>query len=129
MKIRVYYEDTDIGGVVYHANYLKFCERARSELFFQKGETPIVSDGHFVAADLQAKFVKPAKFADILHVKTKLLTLKAASFVLLQQVYRDEELLFEMNITLAHLSFEGKLSKMSKQTRTLLCSLIDGDEL
>ena len=125
MKIRVYYEDTDIGGVVYHSNYLNFCERARSELFFAKGKTPILEEGHFVASTLEAKFLKPAKFADVLHVTTKLLKLKTASFILEQKIYRDEELLFTMNITLAHLDHDGKLSKMGEAVRTMLLELID----
>jgi len=52
VKIRVYYEDTDAGGVVYHSNYLNFCERARSELFFQKELSPVLQNGHFVARKL-----------------------------------------------------------------------------
>ena len=47
MKIRVYYEDTDAGGVVYHTNYIKYCERARSELFFERGLSPQVSPTEF----------------------------------------------------------------------------------
>ncbi|MGD9625492.1 MAG: acyl-CoA thioesterase, partial [Arcobacter sp.] len=49
MKLRVYYEDTDAGGIVYHSNYLNFCERARSDVFFQKGFSPVLEGGHFVA--------------------------------------------------------------------------------
>ncbi|MEN8727803.1 MAG: acyl-CoA thioesterase, partial [Sulfurovum sp.] len=44
MKIRVYYEDTDAGGIVYHTNYIKYCERARSEIFFQRGKKPTLGD-------------------------------------------------------------------------------------
>ncbi|MGE4457522.1 MAG: hotdog domain-containing protein, partial [Arcobacteraceae bacterium] len=53
MQIRVYYEDTDTGGVVYHSNYLNFCERARSEAFFRLGMSPELSSGHFVAKRIE----------------------------------------------------------------------------
>jgi len=83
MKIRVYYEDTDVGGVVYHANYLNFCERARSDAFFQKDLMPILDNGHFVARRVVADYLSSAKLGDLLDVKTKLLEMKAASFVLI----------------------------------------------
>ncbi len=58
MKYRIYYEDTDCGGVVYYANYLKFCERARSELFFQKGLSPHNNDEFFVVKNVNADYIK-----------------------------------------------------------------------
>ncbi len=125
MKIRVYYEDTDVGGVVYHSNYLNFCERARSELFFLQGETPALEEGHFVASHLSANFFKPAKLADILHVSTKLLKMRGASFTLYQEIYKGEEKLFSMEITLAHINYEGKLIRINKRIKTLLESFID----
>ena len=60
MQLRVYYEDTDTGGVVYHSNYLNFCERARSELFFQRGLSPHKTNAFFVVSHIDAKFIKPA---------------------------------------------------------------------
>jgi acyl-CoA thioester hydrolase len=103
VKIRVYYEDTDCGGVVYYANYLNFCERARSELFFQKGLSPHKNDEFFVVKSVQADYIKSAVFGDILEVKTKLVERKAASIVMYQEVFRDEELLFKATIKLAFL--------------------------
>ncbi len=125
MQIRVYYEDTDTGGVVYHSNYLNFCERARSELFFSKGATPALEEGHFVASHLEANFYKPAKLADILHVSTQLIKMRGASFTLRQEIYKDEERLFEMDITLAHVDYEGKLIRMNARVKELLNSFID----
>ncbi len=101
MQIRVYYEDTDIGGVVYHSNYLKFCERARSELFFERGMSPILDEGAFVVRSLKADFLKPAMFGDLLDVKTELLHMKGASLTLKQTISRGEERLFEAEICLA----------------------------
>ena len=124
MKIRVYYEDTDVGGVVYHANYLNFCERARSEMFFTKGKNPILESGHFVASSLEANYVKPAFFADILEVKTELVSLKYASFTLKQTIYRDNEKIFEMKIKLAYLTHDGAIGRFDDETREMLRELL-----
>jgi acyl-CoA thioester hydrolase len=124
MQIRVYYEDTDVGGVVYHSNYLNFCERARSQLFFDAGRSPILEEGHFVAKHIDADYLKSAKFGDIVEVKTMLVEIKNASFTLLQQVYRGEEKLFEMTILLVYLNFEGTMSKIPNSAKEFLSSFI-----
>ena len=123
MKIRVYYEDTDTGGVVYHANYLNFCERARSDAFFDKGITPVLSNGHFVARKIVADYISSAKLGDVLNVTSELIEMKGASFKLKQSVYRDQTKLFVLEITLAYISFEGKPQKIDKKTKSLLLSL------
>ncbi len=125
MQIRVYYEDTDVGGVVYHSNYLNFCERARSDAFFKKGMTPILKNGHFVARKVVANYLSSAKLGDLLDIQTSLLKMKAASFVLLQSVFKDEKKLFEMEITLAYITFEGKPQKIDKPTLELIHSLFE----
>ena len=123
MKIRVYYEDTDTGGVVYHSNYLNFCERARSEAFFSKGLSPVLQNGHFVARRVEADFIKSAKLGDELHIETKLLEMRAASFKLLQSLFKDNEKIFELTITLAYINFEGKPQKITKDVEELVRSL------
>ncbi|PHS56815.1 MAG: acyl-CoA thioester hydrolase [Sulfurimonas sp.] len=125
MKIRVYYEDTDTGGVVYHSNYLNFCERARSEEFFKKGISPILKEGHFIARKLEVDYFASAKLGDELLVKTNLLQINGASFKLLQEIYKGSKKLFEMKITLVHISFEGKAQKISKKTKELILVLFD----
>lgn len=125
VKIRVYYEDTDTGGVVYHSNYLNFCERARSDAFFEMGLTPVLENGHFVARKLCADYFLSAKLGDLLKVKTRLIQMKAASFILEQTVYKDEAKQFEMQITLAYITFDGKAQKMDAQTKELVISLFD----
>lgn len=120
MQIRVYYEDTDVGGIVYHSNYLNFCERARSQLFFDAGRSPILEGGHFVAKHIEADYLKSAKFGDILEVKTSLLQIKNASFSLLQQIFREEEKVFEMKIDLVYLNFEGNMAKIPPQEKAFL---------
>jgi len=123
VKIRVYYEDTDVGGVVYHANYLNFCERARSDAFFQKDLMPILDNGHFVARKVVADYLSSAKLGDLLDIKTKLFEMKAASFVLKQAVYKDTKKLFEMDITLVYLSFDGKVQKIDKDIKNIISSI------
>ncbi|KFN40781.1 MAG: acyl-CoA thioester hydrolase [Sulfuricurvum sp. MLSB] len=123
MTIRVYYEDTDAGGIVYHSNYLNFCERARSHLFFDKGRSPILEGGHFVAKHIEADYIKSAKLGDVLEVKTSLMEMKKASFTLLQQVFRDAELLFEMTIILVYIDFSGKMTKIPDQEKDFFLAL------
>ena len=114
MKIRVYYEDTDVGGVVYHSNYLNFCERARSELFFQKGLSPHNKNEFFVVKHIEADYIKSAVFGDLLEVTTKLIQKKSASILLYQEVYRNEELLFTASFKLAYLK-DFKPSRIPKE--------------
>ena len=104
MQVRVYYEDTDVGGVVYYANYLKFCERARSELFFQKDLSPHSEKNFFVVKRVEADYIKSAVFGDLLEIKSEVLEKKAASLVMKQDVYRDSELLFTGLFKLAYLN-------------------------
>lgn len=123
MKIRVYYEDTDTGGVVYHSNYLNFCERARSEVFYEKGLTPILEGGHFVARKVVGDFYSSAKLGDLLEIDSELLQMKAASLILKQVIYKDEVKIFELEIVLAYISFEGKVQKIDAKTKELLLSI------
>lgn len=120
MKIRVYYEDTDVGGVVYHANYLKFCERARSELFFEHNLTPEVEkDAHFLVRRMNCDFVSSARLGDLLTVCTKLTKMKNASCVISQEIFKEEELLFSAEVYLAFVR-EGRPAKIPEETKSLL---------
>ena len=112
MKIRVYYEDTDLGGIVYHTNYIKFCERARSEVFFQKGMMPTLGEtSGFVVRNINADFLATSTLGDMLEVTTRLLTLKSSSLVLLQEVWKEEVKLFSMEIVLVYIE-KGKPSRI-----------------
>lgn len=116
MQIRVYYEDTDAGGIVYHSNYLNFCERARSEYFFTQGSAPFLDGGEFIVASLEAKFKAPARLGDSLDVKTQILGIKSSSLSLKQSVYKKEQLLFDMNIKLGFIK-DGKIGRMSLEAQ------------
>ncbi len=122
MKFRIYYDDTDAGGIVYHANYLKYCERARSELFFERGKSPSIDGGHFVVKHIDASFLKSAKLGDMLEVKHKILELKNASMKLYQTVWLGNVKLFEMTSVLVFAK-KGKPVKIDIDTREFLVSL------
>jgi len=108
MKIRVYYEDTDLGGIVYHTNYIKYCERARSEIFFKKDMIPTLGkESGFVVRDIKASFLATATLGDLLEVTTNIVTSKNSSIVLLQEVWKEKEKLFSMEIVLVYID-KGK---------------------
>jgi len=112
MKIRVYYEDTDAGGIVYHSKYINFCERARSEILFSKGLSPKNGDAFFVVRDLNARFFKSATLGELLEVMTEVLTVSKVSMTLLQEIYNEkEEKIFSMQIKLVYIK-NGKPFKM-----------------
>lgn len=123
MQIRVYYEDTDAGGIVYHSNYLNFCERARSEAFFAKGLMPFGDDGHFVAKHLEADYIMSAKLGDLLEIKNSIVEFKSASFTLLQEIFKEESKLFEMKITLVYISLDSRVRKIPKELKGLIYSI------
>lgn len=103
--IRVYYEDTDAGGVVYHANYLKFLERARTELLRAKGieQTELKNQQQiiFVVRSVSIDYFKSALFNDLLEVSTEIKQLKKASLIFEQTVSRDEVVLCKAEVCVA----------------------------
>ena len=124
MKIRVYYEDTDAGGIVYHANYLKYCERARSEFFFSQGLTPIIDDAHFVVRKMDCDFLSSALFADVVEVTSKLEVINKASFIMIQEIKKEDVLLFKTKVTLV-LAKDGKPKRINDNIKDMLQSLFD----
>ncbi len=103
--VRVYYEDTDVGGVVFHANYLKYFERARTEFLRDLGfdllELQLADRILFVVRRMQIDFLKPARFNDLLSVSARVTEMKKASFTCLQQARCGEELLCDASVKLA----------------------------
>jgi acyl-CoA thioester hydrolase len=110
--LRVYFEDTDVGGVVYYANYLKFMERARSDMLRSLGvdQRSVLEEtgGVYVVAEAQIKYRRPAKLDDALLVLSEVRQVRAASCVIHQRVMRGHELLAEAVITAAFLTKEGR---------------------
>ena len=105
LPIRVYYEDTDAGGVVYYANYLKFCERARTEWLrtFGVGQQALIDEQGlgFVVRSVQADYRASARLDDALEVITQVAMLRRASILFEQQLVRGQELLFTARVLLA----------------------------
>jgi acyl-CoA thioester hydrolase len=107
--IRVYYEDTDAGGVVYHANYLRFLERARTErlraLGFELDELREREDILFVVRSMELDFLKPARFNEALWVTAEMEQIRSASIFFRQAIFRGEsELLCEARVRVVCLS-------------------------
>lgn len=105
MPIRVYYEDTDAGGVVYYANYLRFMERARTEWLRELGyEQDELSNGEgivFAVRRVEVDFLKPARFNDVLAVSAQVVRTGKASLAFAQEIHRGEELLCSAAVRLA----------------------------
>ncbi|MGQ9861523.1 MAG: tol-pal system-associated acyl-CoA thioesterase [Thiobacillaceae bacterium] len=103
--VRVYWEDTDAGGVVYYANYLKFLERARSEwlrdLGIGQGELIRLEGLIFVVRNIAAEFLRPARFDDLLMVRSRLLEMGGASLTLEQEVVREATILLTARVRIA----------------------------
>ena len=113
MNIRVYYEDTDLGGVVYYANYLRFIERARSEWIREIGIDQIkMRDDEkiiFVVTKLKADYLVPASFDDVLTIASKIKVVSPVRAYFYQNIYRGEELLFKAEVCVACTSMSGRV--------------------
>jgi acyl-CoA thioester hydrolase len=113
MQVRVYYEDTDFSGIVYHANYLRFMERGRSNYLrllgadqralFAEAETEAPGFA-FVVRSMQLEFLKPARMDDLLEIITRPIEVKGASIMLGQEVRRGDLLLLEAKVKVAFVS-------------------------
>ena len=122
--VRVYYEDTDLAGIVYYANYLKFIERGRTEFVRALGidqaalraETGIV----FAVRRVEADYLLPAKFGDDLSVETEVEAVKGASLVMIQRVSRDGAVLFSARVVLVALGADGAAARLPADIRRLL---------
>ena len=123
---RVYYEDTDAGGIVYYANYLKFAERARSELLREMGSdnTRLLNDHGvmFAVRDCTVTYREPARLDDALQVHTRIFRIGGASFSATQRVERSGKLLADMTVRLACLDTQGRPARMPEELRTAFTS-------
>ena len=113
----VFYEDTDMGGRVYHANYLKFIERARSKFieYLNIDQRALLAKEKkfFVVKNIIADYLSPAHFGDKLVIYTTLIGLKRASMTLKQEILRDNKKIFDCNVRVALLNCSGKPEKFS----------------
>jgi acyl-CoA thioester hydrolase len=128
MQVRVYYEDTDFSGIVYHASYLRFMERGRTNHLRLMGaeqhalfaEAQAETAGFaFVVRSMQIDFLKPARMDDVLEVDTWPVAVKGASITLAQEVRRGGEVLVKAQVRVAFIA-EGRAQPIPKALRTLL---------
>ena len=121
LNLRVYYEDTDLAGIVYYANYLKYIERARTEFVRSLGidQTQLKSDSGIVFAvrRVEADYLVPARFDDEIGVLTTVNDLTGARIILRQQVVRDDALLFDAVVTLVALTDAGRPARLPAEIR------------
>lgn len=122
--MRVYYEDTDLAGIVYYANYLKFIERGRTEwvraIGVDQGALKRAEGIVFAVRRVEADYLKPARFDDLLTVTTRLLDLGGARIELAQEVLRGEERLFAARVVLVCMSEAGGAARIPHDVRARL---------
>lgn len=122
--VRVYYEDTDLAGIVYYANYLKFIERARSTLVREAGiDQGALKEGAglvFAVRHVDATYLRPAKLDDALTIATKLQQLSGAKLLFEQDVLRGDELLFSSKITVICMNAAGRVIRLPAEIRAKL---------
>jgi len=123
-KLKVYYEDTDSGGVVYYANYLKYLERARSEAIYSLGLTNTNlqkdHDTLIIIKSCNIEYKKPAKFEDELEIISSILSKTRTSFTMLQIIKKNEEIISEATVQLVTVNKEGKPIKIPEILNNLL---------
>ena len=122
-KFKIYYEDTDSGGVVYYANYLKFIERARSEIIKSLGfsNTNLMEKFNlfFIVKYCNINYKKPAKLEDELIVFTSVVSLSKTSLVMKQDVKRHDDLVAEAEVCLVAVNMKGKPTKIPEELKKL----------
>ncbi len=122
--IRVYYEDTDMGGIVYYANYLKFIERARSDWVRELGidqRAMKQEDGiAFAVRRAECDYLMAARFDDRLEVRTEVQSVSGARLMLRQQVNRDGEVVFMAVVTMVCVTDTGHPARLPANIRLIL---------
>ena len=123
-KFKIYYEDTDSGGIVYYANYLKYLERARSEAIYSLGLTNTnlqkEHDTLIIVKSCNIEYKKPAKFEDELEIISSILSKTRTSFTMLQIIKKNEEIISEATVQLVTVNKEGKPIKIPEILNNLL---------
>ena len=124
MNIRVYYEDTDLGGIVYYANYLRFIERSRSEWLRDLGIDQIKMrnerDAIFVVTKLKVDYLLPAYFDDMLTVDTKIQIVYPVRAYFYQNIFRQEDVIFKAEVCVTCTSTSGKVQRLPEKIKLLM---------
>ena len=120
ISYRVYYEDTDAGGVVYYANYLKFAERARTEMVRQWGINQSDESFLFVVRKAELDLKKPARLDDELSIDSEVVKVGGASLEIMQHIYTRGQLLVSVRVTIVSVSREFKPIRLPDKIRQCL---------
>ena len=124
MNIRVYYEDTDLGGIVYYANYLRFIERARSEWLRDLGIDQIKMrnerEAIFVVTKLKVDYLLPAYFDDMLTVDTKIQIVSPVRAYFYQNIFRQKDVIFKAEVCVTCTSTSGKVQRLPEKIKLLM---------
>lgn len=128
LPVRVYFEDTDFSGLVYHASYVRWCERGRSDFLRLVGNDhrALFDSSHgrelaaFVVRRMSLEFLKPARIDEILEVETRVSEIGAAHLILDQRIHREGMGLFEATVTVVLVSISGKPMRLSTAMRTAM---------
>ncbi|NKJ41130.1 tol-pal system-associated acyl-CoA thioesterase [Novosphingobium sp. SG720] len=130
--VRVYYEDTDLSGVVYHANYLRWFERARSDLLrligIDQRAAHEAGEGAFAVADMALRYASPARLDDGVVIESRLAALQGASVTLLQQAFRRATLLCTARVRVAFVTPGGRPRRLPPAWHDAFAALIVSEQ-
>ncbi|HYD16308.1 MAG TPA: YbgC/FadM family acyl-CoA thioesterase [Hyphomicrobium sp.] len=126
LPVRVYFEDTDAGGIAYHASFIRWCERGRTDFLRLLGTdsrklidgSASVEPAAFVVRRMNCDFLRPARMDDVLMVETRVKELGGASVTLLQAVLNEERRVFEAEVTVVLVAVSGKPLRLSTAVRS-----------
>jgi acyl-CoA thioester hydrolase len=128
--VRIYFEDTDLSGVVYHANYLRYMERARSDMLRLVGidqrAAQEAGEGAWAITDLALKYRMPARLDDVLTVESCMLAVRGASVRIAQTIRRDTDILTEGEVTAAFVSPDGRARRQPAGWAELFRNIMNG---
>ena len=129
IQARVYYEDTDAGGVMYHANHIKFCERGRTEYLrsfnLQNSDLHAENGVLFVVRRIEADYFRPARLDDLLTVKTSLSAMKNTSFMMRQEILKGDDVLFGADVLIVTVNTEGRPTALPDHIKNLFKSSLE----
>lgn len=130
--VRVYYEDTDLSGIVYHANYLRWFERARSDVLrmleIDQRAAIEAGQGAYAVADIQIRYARPAKLDDDVIIQTRCTEIKAASVMMHQRAMRGSELLCEASLRVGFVAPTGRPTRQPEEWRDAFAKIISREE-
>lgn len=130
--VRAYYEDTDLSGIVYHANYLRWFERARSDLLRMLGidqrDAVESGEGAYAVADLHIRYARPARLDDTVIIETTCSELGAASVKIQQRALRDNELVAEQVVRVGFIDSSGRPRRQPAAWRAAFARFAEGHE-